>query len=104
MFNSIGHWEGVWALAIFLYSCLLAVVKLPDLVDECVWAANFSNNLPQAVMINCANGLGEVDEGGVESYVLFSAFFLLLSCSKNHVHCSPSSSEAALRFWLSFSS
>ena len=51
---------------------------------------------PSRLTVKC---FGKVDKGHVEVHILFLAFFLKMSCFKNHVYCSSVFSESTLAFW-----
>ena len=48
---------------------------------------------------DCVKCFGKVDNGHVEVHILFLAFFLKLSCCKDHVYCSSVFHESTLTFW-----
>ena len=59
-------------------------------------AMNLAGQLNFAIIFQC---FGKVDKGHVEVHILFLAFFLKLSCCKDHVYCSSVFPESTLTFW-----
>ena len=65
-------------------------------VDEFLGSSNFPESQPQPVPINRIEHFSEINEDRVQITMLFSAFFLNVPGSENHVHRTSTGSEPAL--------
>lgn len=70
-------------------------MELPDNGDEPVWTTKFFHDPPEAISANSVEGLGQVDERGVEAPVLLDTL-LQLACSKDHISRPAARSKATL--------
>jgi hypothetical protein len=64
-------------------------VELADHVDKSRRTVVFRHDLPQSVHTDDIKGFGEIHKNGIQALVLFLAFLLQLSGSKDH-SCSES--------------
>lgn len=71
-------------------------MELPDNGDEPVWTTKFFHDPPEAISANSVEGLGQVDERGVEAPVLLDTLLLQLACSKDHISRRAARSKATL--------
>ena len=74
-------------------------MTLPNHMDETAWAAKLGHDLPEALMTDCVEGLGQVNEDRVELAILLLAFLLELLSRKQHVNCTMPLSETTLALW-----
>ena len=84
----IYHREWIRKHAIILDPCKHTFMELPHHCYEFGETAKLCHNFPKSPTTDCVKCFGKVDKGHVEVHMLFLAFFLKLSCCKNHVCCS----------------
>ena len=71
-------------------------MKQLDDVEEFVWTAVFSKDLPQSFTRDTIEGLSKIYEADLQWNILLSALLLNLAECEDHVHCTTTWPESTL--------
>ena len=102
---SHGYRESIWCSS---SSCPGAVMLSWNMTydgSEPVWVIKLElgHHLPEILSAHGVKGLCKINKGCVDVSVLFLALLIKLPCRKDHIHCSSSSTKAALTLREMFS-
>ena len=81
------EFEGLRGAAIELHSTLHVAVEGLLQALQLGWAANLWQDFEEAISADKVECLGQIDEGDVHGYLLFSALLLKLPEGEDNVYC-----------------
>ena len=96
LLHPIAHLEGIRGVTILFHSSLHAIMERGNQCYDLVWTSELLQNLPQSDTVYGILGLGEVHKYEMELLILFAAFLLHLTDSKDHVAGAPPCAKTTL--------
>ena len=98
MFHAICDRKGFWRFSVVRHTGLHAIMELADHIDEFCGATKFWHDLPKSLTTDCIKCFCQINESCVETYILFTAFFLQLPGCNDHVNSTSPLSKPTLGF------